>query len=331
MSKFKLTCLVLCILAAGFFANTAFAKKVVVVSGIDKASVTKVGYNLIYGGIDEVFKAAGVTTVYQWVNVDSLPDAASKEAAGKVAIAKIRAEKPDAVIVVNDDCLRYVGLKIDDLPLIFTYVFGKPHTFGLPKTNITGVTRKSYAGDIWILAKKLLPGDVKTVGMMSKKSASMQGVRKYLFAGADKLEAYSGVKFTDMYLVDTFDEWAAAVKVLPQDFIYLADTSRITNGADVWTREQTVAWTVANSPKPVVAATERDCAAGALFSIVTSEKALGSSAAQVALKVLGGTAPKDIPYAQSKKGKLVVNIKTAQKYKLEIPYDILSSAEKIYE
>ena len=134
-----------------------------------------------------------------------------------------------------------------------------------------------------------------------------------------------------MYLVNTFEEWENTVKNFSEDFIYLADTSRIVKGDKEMTRAETTRWTVDNAKLPVIGASEVDVKAGALFSIVTSEKAIGMTAAELAIKVLDGTAPKDIPYVTSTKGKLVVNAKTAQKYKVEIPYDILSTAEAIYE
>ena len=55
------------------------------------------------------------------------------------------------------------------------------------------------------------------------------------------------------------------------------------------------------------------------------------NAAEVSQKILSGTAPSDIKYVQSVKGKLVINMKTAEKYQVEIPYEILPSAGKLYE
>ena len=330
MNQFKMACLVFCVFVMMVFSNTAFAaKKVVVISGISEANVKQVGYDLIYSGINEGFKPAGITPEYLWVDMDAIPEPAKKEAAGMATIAKAKAGNPDLIIVINDDCLRYVGMKIENTPVVFAYIFGDPTAFGLPKANVTGVTRRSYAGDIWAMANKLF--GAKTVALLSKKTASMEGVRKYLLAGADKLEAASGVRYKEMYLLDTFEEWEKTVKAFPESFIYLADTSRIAKGDKELTRAEITAWTVANSKVPVVGATEGDVGAGALYAIVTSEKAIGVTAAEVSQKVLSGTSPADIPYVQSQKGKLVINTKTAQQYKITIPYEILSTAEKLFE
>lgn len=95
-------------------------------------------------------------------------------------------------------------------------------------------------------------------------------------------------------------------------------------------REELTRWTVDNAKVPVIAAAEADVEGGALLAVVTSEKTIGKMAAETALEILNGASPGQ-EYKQSKKGKLVINAKTAQKYKLDIPYEILSSADRVIE
>jgi hypothetical protein len=198
----------------------------------------------------------------------------------------------------------------------------------MPKDNVTGIIRASYAADIWRLGNKLL--GIKTVGMISKDSPSMQGIKGILNGRAPFIEKEVGVLYKDMILCDTFEQWQQAVITFPYELIYLADTSRIVKEGKELTRHELVAWTVDNTKVPVVAATDADVEGGALFAIVTSEKAMGAMAAESAKEILNGAAPTQV-YKQSKKGKLLINAKTAKKYKVEVPYDILSTAEKIYE
>ncbi|MBU1169848.1 MAG: hypothetical protein KKD44_09835 [Proteobacteria bacterium] len=329
MKAMKFVCIVLCV-AGMIFCSTAWAAKtVVVISGVSKESAIKVGYGQVFEGIKEGFKPAGIEPVFQWVELDTLATEELKAVAGAKALAEVRKLKPDLIVTLNDDCLKYVGTKVDDLPVVFAWIFGHPQTLGLPKANITGVTRGSYAVDTWIMAKQLT--GAKTVALLSKDSNSMAGVKQYLAAGADKLEAASGVRYKDMYLLNTFAEWEKAVNDFAYDFIYLADTSRIIKDGKELTRAETVGWTVEHAKVPVIAASETDVEAGALYAIVTSERTIGNMAAESAIKILNGAKLADVPYVTTTKGKLVINVKTANKYKIEIPYDILSSAEKIYE
>ena len=311
-------------------ANALAAGKVVVVSGVSEQSAREVGtYQPVYDGITEALGQEAAELVFQYVELDAAPDEAAKAERGRQAAQKALAENPDVIMVLNDECVKYVGTAIDDKPVVFAWIFSNPKELGLPKANITGVTRRSFAADIWTLAKQITGAD--TVALLSKDSRSMAGVRTYILAGADKLEQASGVRVEEMYLCDTFEQWAGHVKDWEQDLIYLADTSRIQKNGASMPAEELVAWTVDNAPVPVIAATERDTRAGALFSIVTSEKQIGWQAGQMAVKILNGTPVSDIPMEASEKGKLLINAATVEKLGVDIPYDVLSSAEKIFE
>ncbi len=333
MKLFKMGCLMVCILATALIASGAMAadlsgKKVVVVGSVHEAKAAETGYLLVRDGINEGFKASGITPIYQWAEMTYLTTDEEKTKAGDAAIAKARAEKPDLIIILGDDALKFVGARIDDIPIVFAYIWGAPNASGMPKNNVTGIIRASYAADIWRMANKLF--GAKTVGMISKGSASMEGVKKVLEGRAPFLEKESGVLFKGMVLCETFPEWENAVTTFQYDFIYLADTSRIVKDGKELPRQELVRWTVDNAKVPVIAAADSDVEAGGLFSIVTSERAMGGLTAETAVEILNGAAPSQV-YKQSKKGKLLVNAKTAQKYKVSIPYEILSTAEKIYE
>lgn len=320
--------MVMALLAGSAMAADLAKKKVLVISGVNKQSAERVGYNLVYNGINQGLRTVGITPVYQWADINSLMDDAVKTAAADEAIALAKAENPDLIITLNDDALKFIGARIDQIPVVFAWVFGEPKALGMPKENVTGVTRTSYAADIWSLAHKLM--GVKNVALISKNNTSMEGIKKILTARADMLEQASGVRFKDMILCDDFEDWEKAVTTFPYDIIYLADTSRIVRDGKEMTRAETTAWTVEHSKVPVIGSADGDVAAGALYAIVTSETGIGLKAAELAIETLSsGKVSQD--YQPSKKGKLVFNLKTAQKYNLEIPYDILSSAETIYE
>ncbi len=303
-------------------------KKVVVVSGVSKAKNDETGYNLYQAGIKEVLDAAGIKMVLQWAEMTYQPDDDAKMKAGDVAIANVRAETPNLIVVLDDDALKFVGARIDDIPVVFAFVFNSPSKLGMPKDNVTGIIRASYAADNWRLAKKLF--NAKTVGLLSKYSLPMEGVKKVLSGRAPLLEKASGVTYKDMFMCETFEDWEKAVKNFPYDFIYVADSSRITKDGKEIPRKEMVKWTVDNSKVPVIAAIEEDVESGGLLSVVTSEHNIGKMAAETAIDILNGAAPSQV-YQMAKKGKLVINAKTAQKYKMEIPYEILSSADRVIE
>lgn len=167
--------------------------------------------------------------------------------------------------------------------------------------------------------------------MIGKNSLSMAGIKKRMMEKAGELEKVSGVRFLDMYLCDTFEQWQHHIRNWPADFIYLTDTSRIHEGDIMLSSEEIVRWTVENAKVPVIAANEKDTEAGAVYSIVISENETGLQIGVLVLEILSGTPVSKLPYRSSTKGRLVINTKTVTKMGLEIPYDILSIADKIYE
>jgi hypothetical protein len=91
-----------------------------------------------------------------------------------------------------------------------------------------------------------------------------------LAANAEGLKKLGGVRYQEMYLLTTFEEWRNQIADFPSDLIYLADTSRIEKDGRQMSREEIAEWTVANAKVPVVAAAEADVAAGALYAIILS-------------------------------------------------------------
>lgn len=329
MTLLRHAALVLLVSVFCFSSQVIAAKTVVVLAGVSEAASKQDRTALVLQGIKDVLKTEGIVPSAEWVDMAALPTKEAQSAAVDKVLASARAKKADLLVVLNDIMLAQVVKKVDDIPVVFGWIFSPPQYLGLPKANFTGVTRMSYAADNWIMAKQLL--GAKTVALMSKNNPSMAAVKGYLAAGADKLEAASGVRYKDMFLVNDFAEWKKAVKAFPYDFIYLADTSQLKEGGKVLARAEVAAWTVKNAKVPVIAATEVDVEGGALFSIVTSEHTIGVKAGESALKILKGAAPSDVPYVTSSKGRLLINMKTAQQYKLDIPYDLLASADKVYE
>ena len=318
---------VLCLLSAGM---ATAAQKVIVISGVSEASAMAVGnYMEVYDGIRAEMSSLGITPVFRYVELEKLADEPSRDAKGKEEAEKLKQAKPDLIITVNDNAIKHISPHISDIPIVFTFVWGTAESVGLPRPNVTGVLRRSYAVDIFRMANQLT--GAKTVALISKNNLSMAGIKKMFEAKGGDMEKASGVKYMDMYLCDTFDQWAQQVNGFKHDVIYLADTSRIMQGDKELSREETVRWTVDNAKVPVIAGSEVDVKSGALFAIVSSSKAWGQQAAAMGVKILRGTPVKQVPMEQMQQGVLVVNAKTAQKMKVNISYEILSSAEQIFE
>lgn len=312
-----------------FWSGQALAvKHVTVISGIGKVNINRIDtIQPVFEGIREGLKSAGIVPEFQFVELGAV-DESIKDAVGASALALTMSHKPDLIITLTDDALAYVGTKVNKLPVVFAWIFRKPYDLGLPKPNITGVIQDNLAAATWGLTKELT--GAATVTMLSKDNEFMQGVKQYLEANKDKLQSASGVQLSYVQLVDRFSDWTEAVRNCRSKMIYLADTSRIDRNGHMKS-EEVVRWTVTNATVPVIAATEKDVKAGALLAFVPDNKATGLRAADLALKILDGAKPSDIPYVTNSKTALMINRSTARRYGIVLPRQVMAWATKIFE
>ncbi len=330
MRRILFKSLLLCIVILALFSGKAMgAGKVMLVIGVSQEKAESIpSYVTSRKAIIEKLGEEKIVPEIRYV--DFIPGDDKKNVSmGEEVLEKVRQYQPDVLIAMNDSVLKYVGTKIDDIPVVFTWVFGEPKDFGLPKANITGTIRRSYAPDNWVLAKKLF--NIHNVALISKDGQSMQNRRAVMLKYSAGLEKKTGVKFTDMYLVNTLDEWKQSIGTWKEDLIHLADTTRILDGDRTVPSAEITQWTLENAKFPVIAAVEEDVKNGALFSIVPSERKTGLLAGEMALKISKGTEVASVKMQAVEKGRLVINAKTAKKYGVEIPYEILTTAEKIYQ
>jgi len=69
----------------------------------------------------------------------------------------------------------------------------------------------------------------------------------------------------------------------------------------------------------------------ALMTYAKSAEEQGAWSATAALKMLDGTSPADIPIVKNKEGTLILNIRIASKMSVELPYELIESADQIIE
>lgn len=323
--------MVFCFISMGVLAGNAWCEsKVAIIAGLTEVDMKKnTTYVPLFQSIEETLKSNNVSWEYFYVDLDNAPDDAARMALGKETVNRVKATNPNVMIVVFDNVITYIAKQVEGIPVVAGYFFGSPESLGLPTKNITGVARRSFAVDIWGIANQVT--GAKTVSMISKNNFSMAQVRTGLLAKADALEKMSGVRIKEMYLCDTFEEWKKHVEAWSEDLLYMADTTRIMNGDKEMASADLVRWTVDNAKVPVVGATEEATKDGALFSVITSEGIWGNQMAEMVMKIIKGTPVSEIPMETVSKGKLVINAKTATEKKIDIPYEILSSADHVFE
>ena len=247
------------------------------------------------------------------------------------AVKKIEEFKPNLVIVFDDNACelvakRYIGT---NLPFVFSGMNGEPRDYGFPAKNITGVLERDHIKESIELLKRLVP-DVEKAAIITDNSPTSQ---KFI---ARVKQSVLPVKICELCLTDDFHTWKAKVKELQSkvDALGLAGYQTIKkskSGSKVsLPPEDVLRWTLNNSRLPEFAINEFTVKGGALCGVTLSGCEQGRAAAEIALTILAGANPADIPIQCPKKGIPMVNEKRAAELNIKILEDVLKETKIIY-
>lgn len=256
----------------------------------------------------------------RWFYMDTKrhPEKEFKEKMGLSARQSIDRWKPDVIIAVDDDAQEFVTRHYVNHPhikIVFSGVNGGVEPYGfVGASNVTGIFERK---DFQALKEALL-------ALRWRRNAT--GPLRIMHIG----DTSTSVGHDDHYMrefdwtplinlpsrrVDTFDDWKKAVLDAQDraDFIITTNyrkISRSASGKTLVPPEEVVAWTIANSRVPVVGSNGFYVEDGGELAIGTSPFEQGDVAAHMAIKLLGGQAATDIPYATTRQ--FVVYMRSAR-------------------
>ncbi|HTI99197.1 MAG TPA: ABC transporter substrate binding protein [Dongiaceae bacterium] len=260
------------------------------------------------------------------------PQKADKEKAGAAAKAKLEEFKPDVVITADDDAQMYFAKEYSTKPapqFVFCGVNAEPDYYGYPTPNTTGVLERPHFVETMKLVKSILP-KTGTVALISDDSMMSGWVINQMKAAAD-----SPVKIVYTAQPSTFADWQAEIKKAEAaaDVVafYTYHTVKKEAGGDSMDPKEVIAWTRDNLKKPAVGFLEFTIRDGLLCGIAESPEEHGHEAGLMAKGILAGKTAKDFPLIQAKKGTVILNLVAAQKSGIEIPFDIIQSADLVID
>jgi len=94
--------------------------------------------------------------------------------------------------------------------------------------------------------------------------------------------------------------------------------------------EEVLEWTLKNSKLPEFALFDFAVKGGALCGVLLSGYEQGKAAAEIAIKILDGKKPADIPIECPEKGNSIINETRANELNINIPEDIIKEVEIVY-
>ncbi len=245
------------------------------------------------------------------------------------ALDKIKQFMPDVVIAFDDNATNYVAKKFkgQTIPFVFCGVNRKPKNYGLPVSNITGVVEVHHYVECVNLLIRIVP-NVRKVAMVMDDGATSQGFLEYI------KETSLPVEVTEYYTTNDFDAWKAKINELQSkvDAIGLFTYHTVKQGEaeESLPPEQVLGWTLENNALPEFAFFDFTIKSGALCGVTLPGSEQGRAASEIALDILNGTKPEDIPIKNPQKTALIINMKRAQQLKISVPEAVMEEVEVVY-
>lgn len=228
--------------------------------------------------------------------------------------------KPDLLITSDDNAFKYLIMpyyKDADLPVIFCGLNWDATIYEAPYSNTTGMVEISFVIPLINHLRIYTEGD--KIGMIVDDCLSS---RKWTKNAQKTLN----ISFEKEYFVKTFEEWENTfIKLQDEvDILLLVGNAAIND----WDNEKAERFILENIRKPI-GSTYDWMSLYSLITIETIAEEQGEYAAETALKILKGTLPSDIPLQENKKGKLILNLKIAEKLDIVFLPSLLKNAEII--
>jgi ABC-type uncharacterized transport system substrate-binding protein len=237
--------------------------------------------------------------------------------AGLNAKAFLEEFKPDVVIATDDNAQKYLVvpyLKNTGLPIAFSGVNWDASMYGYPCRNVTGMVEVELVEKQVRLFKEFARGD--RIGYIS---GDVETERKIVdFYNSNFFDGKMKV-----YLVKTFEEFKSAFLRAQEEvhMLYFYNYIGI-SGWDAVAAEEFLAQHTripTGSPNPFMTPY-------VTFTLAKLPEEQGSHAALIALKMLDGAEPSDIPVVTNKRSRLTVNVKMAKAAGIVVPVSILKNS-----
>jgi len=279
-------------------------------------------------GVDDILKGRGVETEILYLDTKIHTSADWKKKVAEEAARKIEEYKPDLVIVFDDNACELVAKEYigESLPFVFCGMNGEPEDYGFPAQNITGVIERHHLETTINLLKRLVP-NVEQVAIITDDSPTSRG----FIASMKKIT--SPIEISEFYTTNDFDAWKAKVKELQSKVdaigIFVYHTIKEKGGEESLPPEDVMRWTLENSQLPDFTFLDLTVRDGVLCGVTVSGYEQGRAAAEIAIRILNGEKPADIPIECPEKGTPIVNEIRAEELNIEIPADVLKEVEII--
>lgn len=280
-------------------------------------------------GIRDALAPTGADIEILYLDAKRRPDPAAIRNAAKEALARIQAVAPLVVITVDDAAqasLAVPFLKGRPSPqVVFCGVNAPLETYGFPAENVTGVRERYHFREGFALIKKIVP-EAQTAVFLGEDSESTRFVIDDLHQDAPYALEIVGAK-----VCRTFQDWQREVafhRPLADVFSFGPYNALVDDRTGrVVPLDEVMAWTLSAIHKPTLGFADIAKEHGMLCGILESGREQGRLAGEMARHILETGEPAgSLPVLVNVEGVVMVNLKTAERLGLRIPYPIIEAA-----
>lgn len=287
--------------------------------------------------LEDQLTAADIPYRIFYMDTKRKPDTAWKLEAARQACQLIDQYAPAVVIAVDDNAQNFVVRRFvnkSPIQFVFAGVNADPQEYGYPAGNVTGILERTYADQVLKMLKMIRPS-VSHMAWISDDSATADLVLRRV-----RRKAESGqlpIPITAYLQPATLAQWKATILKCDADpnidalLIPLYHTVKAHAGGRSVLPSDVMTWTVDNTRKPIVGLWPFSAHDGALCAVVVDPKEHGKVAALMAKQILAGKKAGDLPMVENRDGFVILNMSAAAKLGIEVPFEVMLSADEIIE
>jgi ABC-type uncharacterized transport system substrate-binding protein len=325
--------LVLCAAVMAFAQDTAETRPAPRIVVVHSYNPEYIWTQTISQGIQETLRGTKATVETLYLDAKRDPDPEHQRRRAQAILERIGMVKPQVVITVDDAAQVYLAepfLKGRPSPqVIFCGVNAPLSLYGFPAQNVSGVRERWHFRDGFALLKKISPS-LRSVALLLEDTESMGYVLDDMKADLKQNGPFA-LKIAGVERIRTYQQWQRQV------LRYQTRTGALALGVYHSLLDETTgrvvpadavnAWTTSVNKLPTLGFSDYAKEHGLLCGVLESGQEQGALAGGMARQVLErGVSAGSLPVRINQKGIVVLNLKTAERLGLNIPYGIISAA-----
>lgn len=245
---------------------------------------------------------------WQYMDTKNHPSVTFKQKAGLLARRMINRLRPQVIIAIDDDAQDFAGnFYVDhpDIKIVFAGVNGELRDYSYDNAhNVTGILERlpldAVKDTIPFLVNTQKPiQDIKIINL-GDTSGTVRRDEGHILS-----YDWAPLNLIDSVLVDDFEEWKRAVLSASErcDCLFITNYRQLYRSKDnhkFVPPGEVMKWTVQNAKVPILGGNGFVVEDGAYLAVAASPYEQGETAAKLALKILAGQSPFDLPITQTK-------------------------------